>query len=152
MKRVFLFLVLFCIIGVGTTIAQSVRIDFYRYKTISYYNGEWESWPVKWNTSGAYAIISNVYDDTYKVSVYKYNGELLVTSVCTFSSKTTSEKRRTENQPYLNCYVDSDGDQIWTDIVSLESLLENVKTWEQEDAALYIWVFSADTPLGIICE
>ena len=151
-SKVFLFFALFCILGMGSVIAQSVRLNFIRYKMTEFHHGEWDDWPVKWNTSGAYAIISNVYNETYKVSVYSYDDEHLVTSVCTFDSKTTGEKRKSQDLPYLNCYTDPDGDQIWTNTVSLESLLKNVKSWEQDDAALYLWIFSSDPPIGIVCE
>ena len=151
-SKVFLFLALFCILGMGSTVAQSVRLNFIRYKMTEFHHGSWDEWPTKWNNSGAYAIVSNVYNETYKVSVYSYDDEHLVTSVCTFDSKTTREKRSSQDLPYLNCYTDPDGDQIWTNIVSLESLLKNVKNWEQDDAALYLWIFSSDPPIGIVCE
>ena len=54
--------------------------------------------------------------------------------------------------PYLNCYVDSDGNQVWTNVVSLESLLNNVKGWEKEDAQLYLWIFNLETPYAIVLE
>jgi len=152
MKKVLLILVLFCILGNENTIAQAVRVNFIRYKTIEYKYGKWESWPVRWNESGAYAIINRVYNETYKVSVYTYDHQHLVTSICTFDSKTTSEKRKSQNLPYLNCYTDPEGDQIWTNIVSLKSLLENVKSWEQDGAALYLWIFSSSPSIGIVCE
>jgi len=150
LKKTLLVLVLFSVFGIGNMFAQSVKINFIRYKMIEYSNGKWENWPTKWSSSSAYAIISSVYDDTYKVAIYSYDGEHLITSICTFDPKTTKEKRKSQDLPYLNCYADRDGDQIWTNSVSLESLLEDVKDWEDEDAALYLWVFSED--FGMVFE
>ncbi|WP_345268844.1 hypothetical protein [Nibrella viscosa] len=147
MKKLIFALVIFFAFISETTSAQSVRVNFIRYKTIKYntYSSSWERWPVKWTSSAAYAIISSVYDNTYKVSVYGYDGQHVVTSVCTFNSQVTSEKRRTQGSPYLNVYTDKEGDQIWTNVVSLESLLGNVKSWSQEGASLYLWVYGSST-------
>jgi hypothetical protein len=43
-------------------------------------------------------------------------------------------------------------DQVWTNVVSLEFLLNNVKGWEQEDAQLYLWIFDSETPYVILLE
>lgn len=147
MKRLFLVMVLLCITGSKIAIAQSVKINFIRYKMANYntYYNQWDKWPVKWTSSKAYAIISSVYDNTYKVSVYSYDDQHIVTSICTFNSQITSQKRKSEGLQYLNCYTDREGDQIWTNVVSLESLLGNVKNWEQDGAALYLWVFGSSS-------
>ena len=155
MKNVFLILFLFLFLGQGNIIAQSVKINFIRYQTIYFnnYQNEWDPWPVAWDESGASAIIKKIYGETYKVSIYNYKGDFVVSSTCTFDSKTTAEKRKAQpDLPYLNCYVDSDGDQVWTNVVSLESLLNNVKGWGQEDAQLYLWIFNSETPYAILLE
>ena len=155
MKNVFLILFLFLFLGQGNIIAQSVKINFIRYKTIYFnnYQNEWDPWPVAWDESGASGIIKKIYGETYKVSIYNYKGDFVVSSTCTFDSKTTAEKRKAQpDLPYLNCYVDSDGDQVWTNVVSLESLLNNVKGWGQEDAQLYLWIFNSETPYAILLE
>lgn len=154
MKNVFLLMFLFLFLGQGNIMAQSVKINFIRYKTIKYnnYQNTWESWPVAWDESGASAIIKKIYGETYKVSIYNYKGEFVVSSTCTFDSNTTAKKRSAQDLPYLNCYSDSDGDQVWTNVVSLESLLKNVKGWKQEDAQLYLWIFSSETPYAFVLE
>jgi len=147
MKKLYLIVVLFCIIGSERVIAQGVKINFIRFKAISYnsYYSQWDKWPVKWSSSSAYAIISSVYDNTYKVAVYGNTGQHIVTSICTFDSQVTNQKRRSEGLPYLNCYTDQEGDQIWTNNVSLESLLGDVKSWKHDGAALYLWVFKSSS-------
>ncbi len=147
MKTLFFVLVLFCFVGSENAIAQGVRVNFTRYKTIGYnsYYRQWDQWPVKWTSSAAYAIISSVYDNTYKVSVYSNAGQHIVTSVCTYNSQISVQKRRSEGLPYLNCYVDREGDQIWTNMVSLESLLGDVGSWRKDGAALYLWIFNSSS-------
>ncbi|RDB07523.1 hypothetical protein [Runella aurantiaca] len=154
MKKLFLVLVLFCFVGSKTAIAQGVRVNFIRYKMINYnsYYSQWDKWPVKWTSSAAYAIISSVYDNTYKVSVYSNAGEHIVTSVCTFNSQLSSQKRRSEGLPNLNCYTDREGDQIWTNVVSLNSLLGDVTSWKEEGAALYLWVFRSSSSFAFVFE
>jgi hypothetical protein len=52
----------------------------------------------------------------------------------------------------LNCYTDREGDQIWTNVVSLDSLLGDVKSWSQDGAALYLWVFGSSSSFAFIFE
>jgi hypothetical protein len=148
-----IFLFLFILIT-NTSLAQSVRINFIRYKQIEYnvYSQKWESWPNAWNQSGAHAIIQHIYDDMYKVSVYGYDGDLIASTTCTFDSDVSAKKRISQDDPYLNCYSDSNGDQIWTSVVSLQSLIDNVEGWKQDNAQLYLWVFSTDTPFAFVLE
>jgi hypothetical protein len=154
MKKIFVILVLFCILRSESTIAQSVRVNFIRYQQIeyNYYSGKWQSWPNAWNESGAYAIIKKIYGETYRVSIYKYDGSFIVSSTCTFDSYVTSQKRNSQNLPYLNCYKDPENDQVWTNVVSLESLLENVKGWKRDGAQLYLWIFNTSKPFAFLFE
>ena len=154
MKNVFLILFLFLFLGQGNISAQSVKINFIRYKTISYnnYQNAWDPWPVAWDESGASAIIQKIYGETYKVSIYDYKGDFLASSTCTFDSNTSAKKRKANDLPYLNCYVDSNGDQIWTNVVSLESLLNDVKGWGQENAQLYLWILDSEPSVALLLE
>lgn len=68
--------ILFFLFNVGSNFFFSqVRINFIRYKQIEYnsYLSEWDSWPTDWSESGAYAIVENIYDETYNVSIYGYD-------------------------------------------------------------------------------
>jgi len=155
MKVAFTLFFLFLFIFLSNTFdAQSVRINFIRYKQIEYnaYSSSWDPWPSAWDESGAHAIIQHIYDDMYKVSIYGYDDDLLATTTCTFDSEVSRKKRISQDDPYLNCYSDSNGDQIWTSVVSLQSLIENVEGWKQDNAQLYLWVFSADTPFAFVLE
>lgn len=153
MKKHWLFLILFILIA-STSIFSQVKINFIRYKQIEFnnYTSKWQEWPSTWSSSGAYAVIESFYDDTYIVSIYTTNDELLVSSTCTFDSDQTTIKRNSEDLQYLNCYSDYEGDQIWTNVVSLQSLLENVDDWRQDGAQLYLWVFSATIPFAFVLE
>ena len=154
MKKIILTIVVFFVLFVETIHAQSVRINFIKYKQIEFsmYTDEWDSWPSDWDESGAYAIIENLFDETYDVSIYGNDDSFLVSSICTFDPTVTSKKRDSSELPYLNCYSDDEGDQVWTNVVSLGSLLENVEGWEQDDAQLYLWVFSGDQPFAFVFE
>lgn len=154
MNKIRLTIVLFFVLVVETIHAQSVRINFIKFKQVEYSTnrGVWEPWPSEWDESGAYAIIENLYGETYDVSIYGYDDSFLVSSICTFDPTVTSKKRDSSELPYLNCYSDDEGDQIWTNVVSLGSLMENVEGWEQDDAQLYLWVFSGTKPFAFVFE
>ncbi len=154
MKKLTTLLFLFFFLVEGITYAQSVRIDFIRYKQINYdiYNKEWQPWPVAWDESGAYAIIGSIYEDMYTVSLYGYDNSLIVTTTVTFDPEVSAKKRKSQSNSYLNCYTDSNEDQIWTNVVSLQSLIDNVNGWKQDNAQLYLWVFSVDQPYAFVLE
>lgn len=154
MKKPILILLYMLFFSCLLSIAQDVRINFIRFKQIEYNNylREWQSWPVAWNESGAYAIIENIYDDMYNVSIYGNDDSFLVSSTCTFDAETTDKKRDGQELPYLNCYTDTEGDQVWTNVVSLQSLVEDVNGWTQDDAQLYLWIFSAEKPFAFVFE
>lgn len=154
MKKIIVLVVLLSILGIGSVTAQSVRVNFVRFKQVEYnqYLREWQSWPSRWNESGAYAVIRKVYGDTYRVSVYRYDDTFIVSSTCTFNSYLTSQKRQSQNLRYLNCYTDEEDDQVWTNVVSLQSLLENVRDWTQDGAQLYLWILNTSTPFAFVFE
>lgn len=154
MKKLLLIFVIFFSLNIQSSFAQSVRINFIRYKQIEYNNylKEWEEWPDEWNESGAYAIIKKIHGETYKVSLYSYNDEFLAASTCTFDPEFTYQKRKSQNLKYLNCYTDKEDNQIWTNIVSLESLIQNNKNWEQDDADMYFWIFNITNPIAFVME
>jgi hypothetical protein len=154
MKKLSILLALLFVFLVSISNAQSVKINFVRYKQIQFntYLSEWENWPTAWNESGAYAIIRNIYDGMYEVSIYSYDDSFLVSSTCTFDSNVTTKKRDSQDLPYLNCYSDTEGDQVWTNVVSLKSLTEDVTGWKQDGAQLYLWIFSAETPFSFVFE
>jgi len=154
MKNLFVFLALLFIFFSSTSIAQEVKIKFVRYKQIEYYSylGEWQDWPSEWDESGAYALIQNIYDDVYEVSIYSYDDSFIISSTCTFDSDVTIKKRDSQDLPYLNCYSDPEGDQVWTNVVSLKSLLEDPNGWKKDGAQLYLWIFNVDTPFSFVFE
>jgi hypothetical protein len=154
MKNFTKVLVLFIVLFSQTAFAQSVRINFIRYKQIDYltYIEEWEDWPSEWSESGAYAIVKKLYGETYSVTIYGNDDSYIISSKCTFDSSVTGKKRVSSELPYLNCYSDAEGDQVWTNVVSLGSLVNDVTGWKQDDAQLYLWILSADEPFAFVFE
>lgn len=154
MKSILSLLLFLVFFSINYVYSQSVRINFIRYKQIEYniYSEKWEPWPSTWNESGAHAIIKHIYDDMYKVSIYGYDDDLIASTTCSFDAEVSRKKRISQDDPYLNCYKDANGDQIWTSVVSLQSLIDNVEGWKQDDAQLYLWVFSTETPFAFVLE
>lgn len=152
-KTIFILFFFLFIVGSNLFFAQ-VRINFIRYKQIEYnsYLSKWDSWPTNWSESGAYAIVENIYDETYNVSIFGYDDSFLASSMCTFDSKTSTTKRDSQDLPYLNCYTDDEGDQVWTNVVSLESLVQDANGWAEDEAQLYLWIFSGETPFAFVFE
>jgi len=138
MKKVYIILVLFCILGTGSAIAQGIRIDFVREKTIHYVNGKWEKRPDNWKKCDWYATINRGYNQTYNVNLYSRDGMLQARLTVMYDSETTNETRRMTSSNMSHYYTGGPAIKICTTNASLESLLSDVKNWSKNDASMYV--------------
>jgi hypothetical protein len=132
-------------------IGFSQKIRFTAAKYIEYHPAfqEWDDWPEDWtyfndNTTGrlTMAISEAVRGKIYHVTMYK-DGSPYFDMYLTYDAVKSAEKRRQWNDEYVNCYVDDDGDYLYAQKVSLQSLAEDTRPWAtNEESKIYFWVFS----------
>ena len=132
--------------------AQSSQIIATSYKQIYYINGKWGNWPNHWTTyssegrSNPVIRITTISEgssgDIYRLQMF-INGTVEADFYVSYDSAITAKKRKDWNDQYVNCYKDENGDYVYTQNVSLQSLAKDNSAWaKNEDATLYIWVFS----------
>ena len=150
MKKSFILTVLFCIATLNV-LAQSSQIVASAYKEIYRHNGVWEKWPTYWTTYQSEGRSKPIFRITrirknsyYRIQMFINNKEKSDFYV-RYDAQYTSQKRKNWGEEYVNCHRDHYGDYIYTQKVSLNSLVNDPHAWaSNKDSKLYIWVFSQD--------
>ncbi|WP_025667374.1 hypothetical protein [Aquimarina megaterium] len=152
-KSIFLFLV-FISIASYSLYAQSSQIVATAYKQVFWIDGKWGEWPSYWTSyksegrSNPIIRITTINEgssgDIYRLQMF-IEGTVKADFYVAYDPKISTKKRRDWNDKYINCYKDVNGDYVYTQNVSLQSLAKNSSAWaNNENAKLYLWVFSQD--------
>lgn len=149
-------LLLFTIALLSFENASAQAIIFTAKKYIEYHPeyAEWDEWPDEWTSIDAESdlkmtITSLVKGKIYKVIFYNYGEELA--SITVRYDAALSEKKRVEwDDKYVNCYTDDNGDYLYAQKVSLQSLLDDNSTWAtNEESMIYFWFLSENYALAL---
>jgi len=144
MKKILLLLVL--VTGIGmTAYSQIVKITCTEYKDIERINGSWEKWPSRWSdlTKETVIQISKAAGSKYRIE-YIIAGKTKLDYYVIYDATETAKVRKNNDNQRLYCYVDDDGDSIWTDGFSLLELVEDVSIWSKSGSNIYFWDDSID--------
>ena len=152
MKKLTLFL--FLAISVSqVAFAQSGRIRCIAYKEI-HYSGAWEKWPDYWTTYASEGRTEPTLQITtaevlesgniYRVQLIN-NGDVQSDFYVLFDSGKTTSIRSDWDKDDVNCYIDKNGDYIFTEGVSLESLAKDSTVWAvNKDSQMYFMIYSSN--------
>jgi hypothetical protein len=157
-KTVFLFL-FFISFASYSMYAQSSQIVATAYKQVYWMNGKWGEWPDYWTSyksegrSNPVIRITTITEgssgDIYRLQMF-IEGKVEADFYVTYDSETTAKKRSEWDDKYVNCYKDVNGDYIYTQNVSLQSLANDSSAWaDNENAILYLWIFSENFAVSI---
>ncbi len=155
-KTVFL---IFIFIASHSVYAQSSQIIATAYKQVFWLNDKWGKWPSYWTSynsegrSNPVIRITTITEgnsgDIYRLQMF-IEGKVEADFYVTYDSETTAIKRREWADKYINCYKDVNGDYVYTQNVSLQSLANDPSAWaNNENAILYLWIFSENFAITI---
>ena len=124
------------------------------YKQVFKTNGQWEAWPDNWTSyesegqSDPIIRITTISEgnsgDVYRLQFF-VDGKVEADFNVQYDPQKSEELRNEWNQEYVNCYMDENGDYVYTEEVSLESLARDNTAWsENEDSKLYLMIYSED--------
>ena len=144
MKKIFLVLLLF--IGLGISVfSQTCTITCTSYKENFYHNSSWVGWSNYWTDFDYYdkpsIRITNAEDGYYRLK-YIVDGEVIMDYFVVYDDAKTKKIRNSWNNQNVYCYIDADGDHVFTENVSLNSLTKNPDGWKKSNANFYLWSYS----------
>jgi len=139
-----LLLTLALVTGFGISVySQTSTIVCTSYKENFFHNGRWVGWTNYWEDfyNEPSVRITNADDGYYRLK-YLVDGEVIMDYFVVYDADETKAKRKSLGNQNIYCYVDADGDYVWTENVSLSSLTQNVNLWKNSNAQFYLWSFS----------
>lgn len=148
----FILLVFITVLSLQKINAQA--IVFTAKKFIEYHPeyAEWDEWPDEWTSVGRdqdfkMTITPVVKGKIYRVEIYN-EGEEIAEMTLRYDATRSEEKRIEWDDEYVNCYKDENGDYLYAQKVSLESLSIDNSTWaSNKESKIYFWVFSENYAL-----
>lgn len=152
MRNLFLLSCLLIMFVSNPSNAQSSQIVSTAYKQIFYIDGQWGKWPGYWTSyksegrSNPVIRITTISEgssgDFYRLQLF-IDRNVEADFYVAYDPVQTAQKRRDWDDQYVNCYKDENGDYVYTQNVSLQSLAKDPSAWaDNENATLYLWVFS----------
>lgn len=148
----FILLVFITVLSLQKINAQA--IVFTAKKFIEYHPeyAEWDKWPDEWTSVGQdqdfkMTITPVVKGKIYRVEIYN-EGEEIAEMTLRYDATLSEEKRIEWDDEYVNCYKDENGDYLYAQKVSLESLSIDNSTWaSNKESKIYFWMFSENYAL-----
>lgn len=148
----FTLLIIITFLSLNNLSAQAIKFTGKKYIEYHPDYAEWDVWPDEWQTVDTEAdfkmtIMPLVKGKIYKVIIYNY-GENIASMTLHYDSNLSEQKRKEWGDKYVNCYKDDNGDCLYAQKVSLESLSEDNSTWAtNSESMIYFWVFSENYAL-----
>lgn len=134
--------------------AQSSEIACSAYKQVYRFSGTWAEWPNHWTTYSSEGRAKPVVRVTnmgegYNGNIYRLqmfvSGKVEADFYVHYDSQKTASVREDWDDEYVNCYIDNNGDYIYTEGFSLKTLVDSSRIWAtNEDSKLYFFIFSED--------
>lgn len=150
MKILFLFVLFF--FAVQNISAQAIIFTGKKYIEYHPDYAEWDEWPDEWTAIDQdldfkMLITPVVKGKIYKVEIYG-DGEAITEMTLRYDATLSEEKRIEWDDEYVNCYKDENGDYLYAQKVSLETLSIDNSTWaSNKESKIYFWVFSENYAL-----